>query len=249
MIPIRLAIHRIRHAIHDEQHVNYSDHEILDVINAGVRLIRRTIADIQPEILMSEATGILQEGEDTIKLKKRPLMIIEMTAGNKIISFVEGYSNRKIYHNREKIFGNQTKIYSKYELKSFAEHLLKETNLQHLKNYRNCHCHDGHHIFCERHPIGFYRVGLQSVKVFPKPQSETAWTIRTIDDFEELHFEDSTPLINDFDDFLLEYAFMRLSIDNNYDMTQEQQIVANIHAQISQVLSPPPVSAQVRGYW
>ena len=240
MIPIRLAIHRIRDAIHDQQHVNYSDHEILDVINAGIRFIRRTIADIQPEILMSEATGILQVGEDIIKLKKRPLIIIEMTAGDKIISFVEGYSNKKIYHNKEKIFGNQTPIYSKYEIKSFAEHPLKETNLHHLKN--RCHCREGH-------PIEFYRVGLQSVKIFPKPKFETAWTIRTIDDFEELHFEDSTPLINDFDDFLLEYSIMRLSIDNNYDMTQEQQIMANIHAQISQILSPPPPAAHVRDYW
>lgn len=83
MIPIKLAIKRIRGAIHDYQHINYSDEEILLVINAGVRFIRRTIADIQPEILMSEFKGILQCGEDLIQLKKRPLTIIEVTAGIK----------------------------------------------------------------------------------------------------------------------------------------------------------------------
>ena len=82
MIPIKLAIKRIRGAIHDYQHINYSDEEILLVINAGVRFIRRTIADIQPEILMSEFKGILQDGEDLIQLKNRPLTIIEVTAGD-----------------------------------------------------------------------------------------------------------------------------------------------------------------------
>ena len=59
MLPIKAVIHRIRRAVHDdEQRINYSDGEILDVINAGLRMIRRTIADIQPEILMKTATGI-----------------------------------------------------------------------------------------------------------------------------------------------------------------------------------------------
>ncbi len=92
-------------------------------------------------------------------------------------------------------------------------------------------------------------MGLQGIKIFPKPRNETAWTVRKIDDFEELHFEDTTPLLNEFDDFLLEFAAMRLNIGNEFDMTQEQQIMANIHAQISQILSPPPVAAHVRGYW
>ena len=69
------------------------------------------------------------------------------------------------------------------------------------------------------------------------------------DDFEELNFEDETPLLNDFDDFLIEFATMRLSIDNEYDATQEQQISAAIQSQIAQILSPPPTSAQVKGYW
>ena len=89
MIPIKLAIKRIRGAIHDWQHINYSDEEILLVINAGLRFIRRTIADIQPEILMTEFKGKLQGGEDTIQLEKLPLTIIEVTAGDKIISSVE----------------------------------------------------------------------------------------------------------------------------------------------------------------
>ena len=238
MIPVKLAIHRVRGMIHDFQHVNYSDHEILDVLNFGLRFIRRTIADIQPEILMSKQTGILQAGEDEIELKRRPMMIIEMTAGDKIISSVEGFSSKKIFHNHEKICGNKTPICSRYEIKTFAEKPIYETNIQHVRNR-----------LAEKHSREFYRVGLQGIKIFPKPRNETAWTIRTIDDIEDLKFEDSTPLLNEFDDFLLEFAAMRLNIGNEFDMTQEQQIMANIHAQISQILSPPPVAAHVRGYW
>ena len=239
MIPIKLAIQRIRGAIHDYQHINYSDDEILLVINAGVRFIRRTVADIQPEILMSEFKGILQSGEDLIQLPKRPLTIIEVTAGNKVISSVEIDNSPLIYNNLDLIYDNLTPIYTKHEEKTFAEFQLQETNLQHLRN-KNLH---------GEHARYFYRVGLQSLKVFPVPKFETAFTVRTIDDFEELKFEDKTPLLNDFDDFLIEFATMRLSIYNEYDATPEQQILSAIQSQIAQVLSPPPTSAQVKGYW
>ena len=204
MIPIKTAIKRIRGAIHDYQHINYSDAEILLVINAGLRFIRRTIADIQPEILMSEEKGILQGGEDTIQLEKLPLSIIEVTAGN-----------------------------------SEKQYKLYETNLQHLKNKK----------FHSEHAKYFYRVGLKTLKLFPAPKNETAYTVRKIDDFEELTLEDETPLLNDFDDFLIEYATMRLSIDNEYDATQEQQILSAIQSQIAQVLSPPPTGIVTKGYW
>ena len=56
-----------------------SDGEILDELNAGLRVIRRTIADLQPEILSATATGVLASGQDEIQLEHRPLMIIEVS--------------------------------------------------------------------------------------------------------------------------------------------------------------------------
>ena len=238
MIPIKTAIQRIRGAIHDYQHINYSDDEILLVINAGLRFIRRTIADIQPEILMSELKGILQGGEDTIQLEKLPLSIIEVTAGNKIISSVEVDNSPKIFNNLDLIYDNQTPIFGKQIIKTFAEYKLQETNLQHLRN-KNLQ---------GEHAKYFYRVGFKTLKLYPAPKFETAYTVRKIDDFEELTLEDTTPLLNDFDDFLIEFATMRLSIDNEYDATQEQQILSAIQSQIAQILSPP-AGTVVRGYW
>ena len=239
MLPIRAVIHRIRRAVHDdEQRINFSDGEILDVINAGLRIVRRSIADIQPEILMKTTTGILKPGEDEIHLKFRPMTIVEVTAGDKVLSKVEGYANKKIFHNHAKICGNKTPIYSRYEIKNFAEHKLDETNLQHIRER-----------FLVGHPKCFYRVGMQTLKLHPRPRAETAYTVRTIDDIDELRFDDETPLLNEFDDFLIEYAIWRLSLDEEFDMTQEQQIIASISQQIAQILSPPPPGGTVRGYW
>ena len=239
MLPIRAVIKRIRTAVHDdEQRINYSDGEILAVVNAGLRIIRRTIADIQPEILMKTTTGILKPAQDEIRLQFRPLTIVEVTAGDKVLSKTEGYANKKIFHNHAKICGNKTPICSRYELKNFAEHKLDETNLQHIRER-----------FLIGHPKVFYRVGMQTLKLHPRPRAETAYTVRTIDDIDELRFDDETPLLNDFDDFLIEYAIYRLSLGDEFDMTQEQQVIASIAQQIAQVLSPPPPGGVCRGYW
>ena len=238
MVGARQLIKKIRAAIHDDDCINYDDKDILDTINAALRFIRRTIADIQPEILISESTGILDAGNDTIRLENRPMKIIELTAGDKVISKTEGYSGKKIFSNFDKIFGNATNSYSKYELKTFAEYPLQETTLHHIRA-RNL----------TGKPQMFYRAGLQTLKIFPKPRSETAWTLRTIDDIEDLKFDDSTPVLNEFDDFIFEYCVLRLQLTEEFDMQQEAQIMANIHQQIAQVLQPPPAGAVIRSYW
>ena len=238
MLEVKDLIKKIRVTIHDTDCINYDDEDILSTINAALRFLRRTIAEIQPELLITETTGILESGKDTIQLENRPMKIIEMTAGDKIISKSEGYSGRKIFSNFDKIFGNTSNSYSKYALKSFAEYPLQETNL--------------HHIY-DRNKIGkpekFYRAGLKTLKIYPKPRSETAWTLRTIDDIENLKFEDSTPVLNEFDDFIFEYCVMRLSLTEEFDVQQEAQIMANIHQQIVQALQPPPAGIVVTGYW
>ena len=76
-------------------------------------------------------------------------------------------------------------------------------------------------------------------------------TLRTI--YRILHNKsssaDNSPLLTEFDDFLVEYATIRLSAGNEYDMTQESQLMANIAAQIQQILIPPPVGIITKGYW
>ena len=98
-------------------------------------------------------------------------------------------------------------------------------------------------------PKEFYLTGTQTINFYPPPTEPTKYLIRTVDDIEELTWEDKSPLLTEFDDFLIEYAAIRLSVGNEYDMTQESQLMANIVAQIQQILIPPPVGIITKGYW
>ena len=88
MTPIKDIIKKIRIAIHDEDAINYDERDILNVVNAGMRFIRRTIAEIQPELIMTTSAGMLQAGNDTIKLLHIPIKIIELRQ-----SFWQRYKN------------------------------------------------------------------------------------------------------------------------------------------------------------
>ena len=82
----------------------------------------------------------------------------------------------------------------------------------------------------EDEPREFYLTGTQTINFFPTPNSPTEYVIRTVDDIDELAWEDKSPLNNEFDDFLVEYVSVRLSVGNEYDMTQESQMMSNIVA-------------------
>lgn len=101
----------------------------------------------------------------------------------------------------------------------------------------------------DKEPKGFYLTGTQTINFFPSPITPIKYKICTVDDIEEVGLNDTSPLLSEFDDFLIDYATIRLSVGNEYDMTQETQLIANIVAQIQEVIMPPPASIQVRGYW
>ena len=101
----------------------------------------------------------------------------------------------------------------------------------------------------EDEPREFYLTGSQTINFFPTPNSPTEYVIRTVDDIDELAWEDKSPLNNEFDDFLVEYVTVRLSVGNEYDMTQESQMMSNIMAQIQKILMPPPAGIIVKGFW
>ena len=98
-------------------------------------------------------------------------------------------------------------------------------------------------------PEEFFLTGAKTINFYPTPTEPTPYIIRTVDDIAELTWEDNSPLLTEFDDFLVEYATIRLSAGNEYDMTQESQLMANIATQIQQILIPPPVGIITKGYW
>ena len=71
-----------------------------------------------------------------------------------------------------------------------------------------------------------------SDKIYHSTERPTKYTVITVDDIEELSLDDNSLLNTDFDNFLIEYANIRLSIENEYEVSQEQQVMANIYSQI-----------------
>ena len=108
-------------------------------------------------------------------------------------------------------------------------------------------------IYENMHKMGdpkyFFLTGTKTINFYPIPSSNRRYTIRTVDDIEELNWNGTSPLLTEFDDFLIEYATIRLSFGNEYDMSQESQLMANIVAQIQQILTPPPAGVLTRPYW
>ena len=185
--------------------ITYTDEEILDCINNGVRFIRRTIANMRPALLMSEVTGTLAAGTKSITLAKRPIKIINVTAGD-----------------------------------TTAEKGLHETDIAFISPRSSD---------ATGTPREFFLTGSQTINFFPIPDTGIRYAVRTVDDIAELSWEDNSPLSNEFDDFLIEYAALRLSVGNEYDMTQESQLIASIITQINQILTPPPAGVLTQGYW
>lgn len=98
-------------------------------------------------------------------------------------------------------------------------------------------------------PKYFFLTGTKTINFYPIPSSNKQYTIRTVDDINELEWSDNSPLLTEFDDFLVEYVTIRLSIGNEYDVSQEGQLMANIVEQIQTILTPPPPGFVTRPYW
>ena len=240
MLSVQTLARRIRTRLHDTDKITYDDAEILDCINNGVRFIRRTIASIRPALLMSETEGILEAGTKSITLEKRPTKIINVTAGDQIFKTEILYTGKKIYHNYEKLWYDKSPIYNEHVVNSYSEKSLHETEMAFIIPRKSDSFGTPHE---------FFLTGSQTINFFPIPNAPTKYTIRTVDDIDELTWEDNSPLNNEFDDFLVEYAAIRLSVGNEYDMTQESQLMANITAQIQQIIVPPPAGILTQGYW
>lgn len=240
MLSVQTLAKRIRFRLHDMDSIAYDDTEILDCINNGVRFIRRIIANVRPALLLSEVEGILEAGTRSITLERRPTKIINVTAGDRIIKTEVYFTGKKIYHDFDKIFRNHNPIYNRHEKNTYSERALHQTEMAFIVPRRSD---------AEGAPREFFLTGSQTLNFFPIPKQPTKYTVRTVDDIEEIEWAGKSPLNTEFDDFLIEYAAIRLSVGNEFDMTQENQLMTNIAAQIQALLVPPPPGVLTKGYW
>ena len=99
-------------------------------------------------------------------------------------------------------------------------------------------------------PYAYYMTGFSTVVFYPTPDAAVSYNIIYVGDLTEVTMVDKSPFPNDFDDFLVEYAVIRLSVGNEFDVSQEQQIMSSIIQQIQNNLmgDGQPIN-QVSGYF
>ena len=240
MLPVKTLIKRIRRVVHDTDAITYDDDEILAVINQGVRYIRRTIADNRPEMLAGEViTGMVKAGERSIELPYRPMLLIYVRAGSEVASSEETYSSDKIYHNWNLIYHNKTKICSKQTIVKYRTRRIQEANISQIYGDMDR----------EGEPEVYYLTGDKTVNFYPLPRADMSYDILAVEDMDDLTINDSTPLLNEYDDLLVEFANVRLSVENEYDVSADSQIMSTIQSQILRLLHIPPTGVTVQGYW
>lgn len=238
MLPVTTLLRRIRTVVHDKDKITYGDEEIVDVINAAVHFIRRTIATNRPEFIAKTKTGTLDVGENSIELEDRPLTFVRVLAGSRINTYRKYTTSAKIWHNYSAIYGNTQKVCSEVEETTYQQDLLTETNAAEIEFVPDSDT-----------PEVYYRTGWTGLSLYPIPREKTGYTVEYVPDIEELTTEDNSPLLTEFDDLIIEYAQIRLSIGNEYDVSQDQQVMGNIYSQILDLLHIPPCGETVDGYW
>ena len=241
MLSMQQLMARVRTAVNDRDAVTYDEEEILSTLNNGIRYIRRTIADLRPELLASDTiTGMLEAGEESVTLSRRPLAFLYVRAGDEVKSSVEVQENQeKIYHNTALIFQNHTRTCSVKTIVKYRMRELPEVSTRDI----------GGDMEESGTPVVFYRTGEKTIHLYPVPQQQTSYLICPIDDIEEIGEDGKSPLLTEFDDVLVEYAAMRLHVRNEYDVSADASIMSGIYTQIVRLLGEPPASVQVAGYW
>lgn len=99
-------------------------------------------------------------------------------------------------------------------------------------------------------PNRYYQIGMGTIKFYPMPNKEVNYRILYVPDFIELKKDDTTPIPNDFDDFIIEYTVLRLAMGDEFNMSQEAELMSNIHEQIKQnLLCGSNESNYINGYF
>lgn len=100
-------------------------------------------------------------------------------------------------------------------------------------------------------PRGYYLSGYDKIKVWPLPKMPVDYHLEAIRDFEPMSIEDEElPIPANIEDFVYEYCVLRASFTNEFDMSQETQLMTTIINGIQTTLRPfAAPSVQLRGYW
>lgn len=100
-------------------------------------------------------------------------------------------------------------------------------------------------------PYGYFISGFNTINFYPFLKDPIDYSITVVSDMQLLTMQDASPFPNDLDDFLYEYAVIRASISNEFDVSQETSIMSTIISQLENVVRNMQrnVGLTVAGYW
>lgn len=100
-------------------------------------------------------------------------------------------------------------------------------------------------------PQSYFVTGFGTVNVWPTPTVDYTYKVLGIPDMEILkELNDVFPMMNELSDFVVEYASIRSSLTNEFDVSQETSIMSSIVSQIEDMIRRYNTdSIQTAGYW
>ena len=220
-------IERVRASTHDRDELDYNDDQLINYINNGIRFVRRTILAIDSMLLSETAVGTLELPEEEPETETNPYIIYDIEAAEEeepvdlsVIKIESSFSN--IISVR--VNGNT--------LRPINPRLI--TDMQ----------REGDAEF-------YYAAGFQKICLWPKQTSKVEYEVTYVPDLVILSdLEDEVPFTNDIVDFIVEYAVIRASMVNEFDVSQESGIMSAIVAQIENLFHGiNGRGVQTDGYW
>lgn len=99
-------------------------------------------------------------------------------------------------------------------------------------------------------PTAYYLCGFESLALWPMPTKDIEYSVFYVADSKELTINDKTSLPIDFDDALIEYAVIRLSLGNEFDMSQEFSVMQTVVDQVTGIINNyPNPNYNINDYW
>lgn len=100
-------------------------------------------------------------------------------------------------------------------------------------------------------PNKYCIVGKGKIRVFPIPKENSKYSVVAVPVAQDVELDDDSPFLEDFNDCLVEFVALRLSMIDEFDQSQEttllQQISNNVIMKIQKINTP--TIETVRGYY
>ncbi len=218
---VKDIIDRIWASTHDGDELDYTDDQLLNHINNGIRSVRRTILAIDTYLLCDTVTGVNElptepaeviPGEEPEPVEPVDLAIIKL---ERPFSSIESV----------RVNGRT--------LRPINPRLIDDPDR-------------------ESEPHCYYAAGFNNIHLWPRPTgTKVEYTITYVPDLVILtELEDEVPFNSDIIDFIVEYGVIRASLVNEFDMSQEAQIMGSIIAQMENLFHGiNGRGVQTDGYW